>query len=285
MASTLKGGRTRLVALLAALACTSCAAVVRSPEPAAEVRESVTTTSLHGQRLDLHVAVPAIPAAPDLIVIYASGDGGWFGSAIAQWREFARAGYASVGFSARSFLRITRPDSATLNSARLATEYQHIIHDARRAVGRQDSSRVILAGWSRGAAFAVLAGTEVPLQDSVAGVVAIGLADGEDLAIDGDGDDTDNGSASPSGRHWPFDTYARALQLRAPCAVIQATHDNYFPAADARRRLGSDTATRRFYAVEAKNHRFSGGTAAFNSALIDALKWISSMPVGQAGGY
>lgn len=274
-----------MTVVIAVLACASCGEALRSAEPKAVVREFVTATSLHGQRLDLHVAVPAAPVRTDLVVVYASGDGGWFGSAIAQWREFARAGYASVGFSARSFLHITRPAPATLNSARLATEYQHIIQDARRAVGWQDQPRVILAGWSRGAAFAVIAGTEPQIKDSLAGVVAIGLAEGEDLTVDGDGDDTDDGSASPIARRWPFDTYERAQQLTAPCAVIQATHDNYFPSADARRRFGPDTATRRFYEVEAKNHRFSGGTAKFNSALSDALEWISSKPVEHLGGH
>ena len=283
--------------VLAALACNACALTLRTgTEPAAVAREFVTETSLHGQQLELHVEVPAAPIRTNLVVIYASGDGGWFGAAIAQWREIAQAGYVSVGFSARSFLRITRPAGAALNSVRLATEYQHIIEDARKALDWPEPPRVVLAGWSRGAAFAVLAGSESPLQDSLAGVVAIGLAEGEDFTIDGDGDDTDDGSASPIGRHWPFDTYARALQLTAPCAVIQATHDNYFRSADARRRFGPDTALRRFYEIEAKNHRFSGGADAFRSALTDALQWISSKqagadhasnrsaPIGQLGG-
>jgi hypothetical protein len=33
---------------------------------------------------------------------------------------------------------------------------------------------------------------------------------------------------------------------------------------------------RRFYEVNAKNHRFSGGSAAFDLALADVLKWMSS---------
>jgi hypothetical protein len=62
------------------------------------------------------------------------------------------------------------------------------------------------------------------------------------------------------------------------CAVIQASHDNYFPAADARRLFGPDTDRRRLYAIDAKNHRFSGGKAAFDAALLDALRWITSQP-------
>jgi hypothetical protein len=55
--------------------------------------------------------------------------------------------------------------------------------------------------------------------------------------------------------------------------------DNYFPAASAQRRFGPDTPRRRFYTIDAKNHRFSGGKAAFDAALIDAIRWIVSRPV------
>jgi len=172
-------------------------------------------------------------------------------------------------------LRIERPPGAALNAARLANEYELIVQDARRALGWQDTPKVILAGWSRGAAFAVLAGSEPVFRGSLVGVMAIGLAEGENLTVD-DSDDTDEGHAHEASRHWLFDIYARLLQLPAPYAVIQATGDNYFPAAHARQRFGADTATRRFYQVEAKNHRFSGGSAAFDAALMDVLTWLSS---------
>jgi dienelactone hydrolase len=270
--------------LVAALACSSCAIATSShsnrsagPDRTTIVHESEATATLHGKRLDLHIAAPSALARRDLLVVYASGDGGFFGSAKEQWREIARNGYATVGFSSRAFLRIERPHGAALNAANLANEYEQIVDDARRALGWQDSPRVILVGWSRGAAFSVLAGSEPAFRDRIVGVVAIGLAAGENLTVDED-DDTDDGSAQDQSRHSLFDTYARLRQVPAPSAVIQATHDNYFPAADARQRFGPDTSTRRFYEVEAKNHRFSGGSAAFEQALTDALMWLSSPP-------
>jgi len=158
-----------------------------------------------------------------------------------------------------------------------------MVERAQRALGLPSTVHVVLAGWSRGAAFSVLVGGEPAFRDELAGVIAIGLADGEDLTIDGDGDDSDDGAATPGGRTWPFDTYQRVTHLTRPCAVIQATHDNYFPAADARRRFGPDTPVRRFFEVEARNHRFSGGKAAFDEAVREALQWISSSRVASAG--
>ena len=95
----------------------------------------------------------------------------------------------------------------------------------------------------------------------------------------------DDGRQAPGAHRWPFDTYAHIRRLGSlPCAVIQATHDNYLPAAGARQLFGPDTPVRRFYAVEAKNHRFSGGESAFDAALRDAMQWIISPPVRQDGG-
>jgi hypothetical protein len=108
-------------------------------------------------------------------------------------------------------------------------------------------------------------------------VVAIGLAEGEDLNVSGPEDETDDGTAGPEKRRWPFETYARIPHVGPrPCAVIQATHDGYLPAARARELFGPDTALRRLYAVDARNHRFSGGGAAFKAAWLDAIHWMVS---------
>ena len=81
---------------------------------------------------------------------------------------------------------------------------------------------------------------------------------------------------SPQTERAPFEPYARIAQLGdRPCAVIQATHDNYLPASRARALFGADTPTRHFYSVDANNHRFSGGRAAFDAALSDALRFAA----------
>ena len=273
--------RTAAIGVLALLP-TACSLLPR-PQTAEtpEGRAFTTSVSLHGKPLELHVSKPRTPVAPGMAVLYASGDGGWFGAAVDMFQQIADAGYPVVGFSSRAFLKIERPRGAPLVSAtQLAAEYNDITAQARIALGLDDSSRVVLTGWSRGAAFSVLVASEPKEQEHLLGVVAIGLGEGEDLTtISGDDDASDDGHPSAT-RHWPFDTYARIAQVAPlPCAVIQATRDNYFPAASALRRFGPDTPQRRFYAIDAKNHRFSGGKAAFDVALLDAIHWIVSRPV------
>jgi hypothetical protein len=76
--------------------------------------------------------------------------------------------------------------------------------------------------------------------------------------------------------HPAFDTYRliRSSPLRA--VVIQATGDQYLPSAEARRLFGDDSPARRFFEVDARNHRFSGATAQFDRTLDLALAWIVS---------
>lgn len=248
-------------------------------------RTFTTTVFLHGKQLELHLSAPRTPAAPGVLVLYASGDGGWFGTAVDMFRQVADAGYLAVGFSSRSFLKIQRPRGSLVSATQLAAEYQQIVAQARAALGLDATIRTVLTGWSRGAAFAVLVGSEATAKDDVGGVVAIGLADGEDLNLNGPGDETDDGRASPEKPRWPFETYARIARLGPlPCAVIQATHDGYLPAARARELFGPDTPLRRLYAIDAKNHRFSGGGAAFNAAWLDAIHWMVSRAGGLDGG-
>ena len=274
-------GRRRWPVALALLVLSGCAPVARPRTDAARTaRESSTTVLLHGKPLELHITAPPTPVTGEAIVLYASGDGGWFGAAVDMYRQIGKAGYAAVGFSSRAFLRSERPRGALVSAAQLAGEYDLILSQARRALGLDATSRAVLTGWSRGAAFAVLVASEPAPGDPVLGVVAIGLAEGEDLQLDGDEDDTDDGQESSTRRRWPFDTYGRIARLGPlPCAVIQATHDNCLPAPGARQLFGPDTPTRRFYTIEARNHRFSGGEAAFDAAFLDAIRWVVSRPV------
>ena len=119
-----------------------------------------------------------------VLVIYASGDGGWFGTAVDMFKQIAADGYYAVGFSSRSFLRIDEPRGALVDVGELADEYARITSGARRALGLDDRVPVILTGWSRGAAFAVLVASEPAPQGPVAGVVAIGMTAGENLRVD-----------------------------------------------------------------------------------------------------
>ena len=93
-----------------------------------------------------------------------------------------------------------------MNPEQLAAEYQQILDTARRELRLQSGTEVVLTGWSRGAAFAVLAASAQGAPRGVRGVLAIGLSEGEDLAIDtGLRMNPTKEPQRDTGNHWPFE--------------------------------------------------------------------------------
>ena len=281
-------GVVRLLATVAGglAVAPGCAAVTPRVHTAAaaSTRMSVWTVNLHGSSLELHVARPVSDLPPGSFVLYASGDGGGFGAAVEMFRTIAANGYPTVGFSSRAFLKLERPAHAALNARQLAADYAAILSEGRRVLGLPPETAVILTGWSRGAALAMIAASEPALSGHTRGVVAIGLSPDEDLAVTGDGDEDNGGPvAGASMAHAPFDLYDRLRQAHPwRCAVIQSSGDSYLPAAGARLRFGADTPDRRLYTVQARNHRFSGGQRELGAALLGAIAWVDQLlPDGQ----
>lgn len=57
-------------------------------------------------------------------------------------------------------------------------------------------------------------------------------------------------------------------------AVIQSTHDDYLPAAEARQLFGPDTASRTLRPVESSDHNFEGGVSALYREMTSCFDWI-----------
>jgi hypothetical protein len=264
--------------LTLSLLSTGCAVEPRLVSiPASPVREHVTTIVLHGKPLELHLSMPQGSAKGNALILYASGDGGWFGSAVDMFQHIGRAGYHAVGFSSRAFLKIDRPKGSLVKPGQLISEYRQIVDKARTELALGADAPVVLTGWSRGASFAVMAAAEWRSSWPIQGVIAIGLSDGEDFEVNGAGDETDDGRPSAAPGHWPFQPYVQLAQLGPlRCAVIQSTGDQYLTAAHARTLFGSDTPSRRLYTIEARNHRFSGGEGDFQRGLLDAIGWVTT---------
>ncbi len=246
--------------------------------PKAEVRAPMQRASVSatvdGAPLDLHVSRPIDASSALPLVVFASGDGGWFGAAVGMFDTIAAAGYPVIGLSSRSLLRIERANGRTLSAGRVSNAYRQIIDEGRRALHMPASGAVVLTGWSRGASMSVMMGADratPPFQ----GVVAIGLARAENLNVDLDSDDDDDPESSVES-HPTVDTYRLLRSIPTRCAVIQSSGDGYLPAARARALFGADTDRRRFFEVDATNHRFSGGEADFRQSLREALDWVSA---------
>jgi hypothetical protein len=255
--------------------------------PRTQSSYSVRQILLHGKSFDLHLGWPASPAqlVQPVLVVYASGDGGWFGAAVDMFKAITRFGYSTAGFSSRSYMKDLSFGDSPITLDDLIGDYRIILDEARRGLALPVGTRVILTGWSRGAAFAVLAGSDEQIRPSVAGVVAIGLPHKEELDIRRRGLKIFLGNFRPTPLHLLFDTYGQVPALAPlPCALIQSTHDDFLPATAARSLFGPDSAVKRFYAVTAHNHRFSGGKEEFQRDLENALAWICQFPDSSPSG-
>ena len=256
-----RGGRTGLRLLAAALlGSAGCAGLAHAPrDPSSAPRIFSTTTTLRDQPFDLHLAAPSHPRVGDVLVLYASGD----------------AGFYAVGLSTRTLLHLKQPSGQPLTVAELAEDYQVILDRASIALNLPPTHGVVLTGWSRGASLAVLVGGGRHAPPNLAGVIAIGLEADENLGVSSETDDDPDDKPlvrDPSS----LDMYALISQVApARCAVIQATGDRYLQASRARELFGPDTELRRFYEVPAKNHRFDGGAERFVAALQGALDWTT----------
>ena len=268
--------------LMAGVITASCAADLAAPrlEPQA-TRQLSASAVLYGHELTLHLASPMEPRdSRSPLILYASGDGGWFGTAVRMYRTIAESRLSVVGFSAKAFMDIAQSRRGPVTAAHIAEGYQAIINTALRTLRLPDDLPVVLTGWSRGASLAVVVAAHRPLDLRVRGVVAMGLAADEHLDVTGDTDD----DRVPSGtspaitpvRPSAIDLYPLLSQI-APrrCAVIQASHDSYLPAERARVLFGADSDVKQLVAVDARNHRFDGGEAAFVEALRRSIGWVS----------
>jgi type IV secretory pathway VirJ component len=249
------------VALLAA-GPRAAAAAERAPSPRTE------TLSLRGREQALHVY--GTRGGP--VAIVTSGDGGWvhLGPDVAGFQ--AAEGYFVVGFDAKAYLSGFTTSAGTLSVQDVPRDYAALVdYAAQGAPGRP-----LLVGVSEGAGLSVLAATAPEVQARVAGVVALGLPDKNEL-----------------GWHWrdsviyvtkktPNEpTFSACEQVGrvapVPLAALHSTHDEFVALPEIERIMGQAREPKRLWVIEAANHRFSDNQAELQRRLKEAIAWTQSV--------
>ena len=244
--------------LLAAM--NACGHRIDSSVPRVLTSEAFVT--LHGHALRLHLSQPVPDPSPAPLLVYATGDAGWWGKDRAIFNHLKESGYETVGFSAREYVHHLGKDM--LHPSELASDYEAIIATAVAALRMPPATRAVLVGKSRGAGLAVGAAIDSRLNAALAGVLAIGLTREEEYV-----------HGSRSQELVMLQTYARVEDLgHVPVAVIQSTNDEYVPAAEARQLLGPNTAWRQLVPIESRDHNFGGATDVLYSEMNRSLQWI-----------
>jgi hypothetical protein len=228
---------------------------------------------LNAHVLRLHFADLRQPSAGVRpLVVYATGDRGWAGKDLDVYRHLVAWDYPSAGFDAHDYVTHLGRSGATTPGG-VAADYETIVRAARDGLGLDANVPVILLGVSRGADLSVVAAGQRPLRRQLTGVIAVGLTREEEY-VKWLGRRARRAAASQDGPPQPsmVQLYDYLPFLRTlPITVIQSTHDNYLPAAQARVLFGTETPTRHFVAIDATNHSFGGARAKLYAAIQAAL--------------
>lgn len=223
---------------------------------------SETSVSLHGHALRLRLSKPTTPSS--VLLVYATGDAGWWGKDRDLFTHLTTWGYPAVGFSAREYVH--HLERAPVTAAEVAADYSAIVEAATGALGLT-SPRVVLVGKSRGAGLSVAAALDPAFNEAIDGIVAAGLTREEEYV---------HGHVKGASRELVMlDTYARIRELGAlPLAVVQSTNDSYAPAATARELFGPDTPTRELIPVVSSNHNFGNALDDLYREMEQSVHWV-----------
>jgi hypothetical protein len=214
-------------------------------ELASAQRTDLVPVRGHVQSVHLYGVTNARP------VIVSSGDGGWIhlGPHVAQL--LAAHGCFVVGFDVKAYLT---------GFSDYANQYS--------------PSKPILIGISEGAGLSVLAASDSITQRSIAGVIAIGLPDRNELAwrwrdsliylTHGIPNEPTFSAASLIGKVSPL-----------PLAMVHSTHDEFVPLTDAQRMMALSGDPKRLWVVDASDHRFSNNLSEFDRSLLAAIDWVT----------
>jgi hypothetical protein len=251
--------KTRWAWLVIACACFACFDATRT------ISQTTDTLVIRGnlQKLYIYGIRGGTP------VIVSSGDGGWIhlGPHIAE--ALAAKGFFVVGFNVKSYLESFTTRKTWLRPEEEPGDYKLLAEFA----GRGNSRKPILIGVSEGAGLSVLAATDPESKAAIAGVLAVGLPNLNELAW-----------------HWKDSiiyithrvpdepTFSAAAIINqvapVPLAAIHSTQDEFVPLADFQKVFMQAREPKKLWIVQASDHRFSNNLGEFDRCLFQAIDWI-----------
>ena len=205
------------------------------------------------------------------LAIVTSGDGGWvhLGPDVAEF--LAGEGYRVVGFDAKAYLSSFTSRSGPMHVEDVPRDYAALLDYA----AKDATSRPLLVGVSEGAGLSVLAATAPEVQSRVAGVVALGLPDQNELGWRW------RDSVIYITKKTPNEPTFSAREVLGrvspvPLAALHSTHDEFVALPMIQEILAQAREPKRLWVIEAADHRFSDNQPEFQRRLKEAIAWIES---------
>jgi dienelactone hydrolase len=204
-------------------------------------------------------------------VILSSGDLGWAGLVVHVAEFLANNGYYVVGLNSKAYLASFTTKSSALAPQDVPKDFLTLIEYTKQS----SSVTPILAGVSEGAGLSVLAATDSRVKSAVAGILALGLPDENELG-------------------WKWQDFTIWITKKVPdepsfmvsdlvgkvspvpLAEIHSTHDEFLPLEKAKALFARAGEPKRMWVIEADNHRFSNSHDELDRRMLEALTWIKS---------
>ena len=261
---------SRAVLMASGFGLAGCAGPLHSKPGTYEAR--TVPVKLRGREIDVTYVTPQVPRTREVLILFASGDAGYFGVSGAMIEHLAEEHYFLVTYDARQLVARERKSKSRSKLAEFEALCDTMLVDARRSLALPDSVPVIVTGYSRGANLVVLTAGMHTLRAHLKGALAIALCPTTDyLEPPTPEDPLSSVFVDDKGHLQTYEAIPSAGEL--PFAVIQGTKDSYIGAAEAKRRFGPDTSRRHFYTIEG-GHTFAGARDALLRDIDEALGWI-----------
>ncbi len=204
------------------------------------------------------------------LVIFTSGDGGWSPFCADVAAHIAATGKTVVGFDVKGYLTTFASSQKPVTPEELRRDYSDLIRAALSEPGIDAKAPIILAGWSLGAGYSVLVGSDEGLKHHVERVVVISLPRYNELAWKPTDALIYITHGTPHEKVFEAQDYLKQL-APVPLVMLNATDDDTSPLQDAQTLFSRAGGPRQFFAVRAKGHHFEGGEKEFYEDLDRSL--------------
>lgn len=249
-------------AMILAFCATTCAQNARAGE---------NTVTIRGQRQNIYL-YQAEGAAQHRKILFAPGDAGCRGFAVAIARQLAKAGYDAYCFDTLRYLEsFTGP--VILGTAQIASDFNQIA----RSIEQNAHERLLFVGWSEGAGLGLAMAADPANQAAFDGLIAIGTPEDNILAWRW----TDIGAwITKRSPHEPTFKSAEFMPKVSPLPlfVIASTSNEYVTPEATRALFSAAREPKRLVMVSARDHKYSGNTEGFFNVLREGLGWIERQP-------
>ena len=201
-------------------------------------------------------------AANQPLVLFTSGDGGWSPFCADIAAHIAATGITVAGIDAKSYLVSFATPQKPLSIEELTRDYDAIAKQAIAQPGIDQKVPVVLAGWSLGAGYSVIAASQPEFGLPVSRVVAISLPIYGELAWRPADSIIYFTHGTPHEKVFDVHPFLKSLK-ETPIVFLNATSDKNAPFREAQSLYDVIPGAKHLYAVKASGHHFEGGEKEF----------------------